>query len=112
MTGPFAAMTAVRPFDATDRAILEFERLRFRTIGAKHDEIQQRFALTPVTYFVRLNWILDQPEAVAYDAVLVSRLVRLRDRRKAVRTHGTDAAGVDTRSDARGIRPALLGGVL
>lgn len=101
-----------RPFSDTDRAILEVERLRFRTSAGKEAEIRERLAMTPVSYYVRLIWILEQPEARNYDAQLVDRLIRLRDKRRAVRTRGTVAAGVETRTDVRGVRPALLGGVV
>lgn len=103
-----AEVVKPQPFGDQDRAILEFERLRFLTPGSKHDEILNRFALTPVRYYIRLNWIINQPEAAAYDAELVRHLVDLRDRRRDVRTRGTVAAGVETRPDVRGTRPALL----
>ncbi|MET1062191.1 MAG: DUF3263 domain-containing protein [Aeromicrobium sp.] len=96
------------PFGDQDRAMLEFERLRFLTSGSKHNEILDRFAMTPVRYYIRLNWILNQPEAASYDPALVGHLVELREKRRAVRTVGTVAAGVATRPDARGTRPALL----
>jgi hypothetical protein len=100
---------ATRVFDDTDRAVLEFERAgRWSVPGAKDREIFDRFAMTPTSYYIRLNWILNQPEAMAYDSTTVQRLQRLRDRRREVRTRGTVAAGVATRPDARGTRPALL----
>lgn len=101
-----------RTFDATCRAILELERLRFRSSAGKEAEILSRFAMTPATYYVRLNWILNQPEALAYDAQLVNRLRDLREKRRLVRTVGSVAAGVETRTDVRGVRPALLGGTV
>jgi hypothetical protein len=100
-----------RVFDAVDRAVLELERLRFHSSAGKEAEILSRFSMTAVSYYVRLNWILNQPEARAYDPQLVDRLVRLREKRRLVRTRGTVAAGVETRADGRGVRPAL-GGVL
>lgn len=96
------------PFGDQDRALLEFERGRWLFAGAKHEEIRTRFAMTPVRYYIRLNWVIDQPEAVEYDAVHVNALRRLRQKRRDVRTRGTVAAGVETRPDPRGIRPALL----
>jgi hypothetical protein len=103
-----AEVTAPAPFGDQDRAILELERLRFLTPGSKHDEILARFAMTPVRYYIRLNWILNQPEAAAYDPDLIGHLTALRDKRRDVRTRGTVAAGVTTRPDTRGVRPALL----
>lgn len=104
---------AARAFNATDRAILEFERGgTWRYAGNKIEEIRVRFAMTQVRYYQVLNWIIDQPEAEAYDAQLVGRLRRIREVRRGVRTQGTSAAGVETRPDARGVRPALLGGTV
>lgn len=108
-----AATHPSRTFDATDRAVLEFERAgHWRVPGAKDREIFDRFAMTPTSYYIRLNWILNQPEAMAYDSTTVQRLQRLRDLRREVRTRGTVAAGVATSEDVRGTRPALLGGVV
>lgn len=101
-----------RVFNAIDRAILEFERGgRWKYAGLKQREVRDRFAMSEVRYYQVLNWIIEQPEAREYDAQTVDRLIRLRDRRRDVRTVGTAAAGVDTRNDLRGVRPAL-GGVL
>ncbi len=99
-----------RVFDDLDRAVLEFERGRWKFAGAKNAEIFDRFALTPTRYYIRLNWVIDQPEALEYDATTVHRLRRLRDLRRQVRTRGTVAAGVATRPDVSGTRPAMLGG--
>lgn len=99
-----------RVFDDLDRAVLEFERGRWKFAGAKNAEIFDRFALTPTRYYIRLNWVIDQPEAMEYDATTVQRLRRLRDLRRQVRTRGTVAAGVATRPDVSGTRPAMLGG--
>lgn len=101
-----------RAFGSADRAILEFERGRWGAAGRKIDEIRTRFAMSEARYYQVLNWIIDQPEAMAYDAPLVQRLIRLRDLRRSVRTRGVTAAGVATRSDSRGVRPALLGGTV
>ena len=104
-----AAILSPAPFGDQDRAILEFERLQWIAAGSKNQEIITRFAMTPVRYYARLNWIIDQPEALAYDAVHVNALLRPR-RCRDVRTRGTVAAGVTTRPDPRGIRPAMFDG--
>jgi hypothetical protein len=41
--------------------------------------------LTPTQYHQRLNAVLDDPVALAYDPVLVSRLRRIRDARREAR---------------------------
>lgn len=68
------------------RSILEFERIaRWRSLGRKDEAILDLFDLSTVRYHQVLEWILDQPEALAYDPPTVNRLRRLRDRRKAAR---------------------------
>lgn len=97
---------APRLFGDADRAILEFERLQWRYLGAKDSAIRERFDMSSTRYFRRLNWVIDQPEAVAYDPVTVNRLRRLREARQQLRTHGS--AGRETRPDPRGVRPRML----
>lgn len=61
-----------------DRQILDFERAWWQQRGSKEDAIAERFGLTPVRYYQRLNQILDLPEAVAYAPTVVNRLRRIR----------------------------------
>lgn len=68
-----------------DRDILEFERLRWRSPGAKEDALLQRFDMSPTRYYQVLQGLLDRPEAEAYDSELVAVLRRRRDRRRAAR---------------------------
>ena len=71
-----------------DRAILEFEKTWWRFEGAKHEAIQQRFHLSPTRYYQVLNALLDDPEALRAEPVVVRRLQRQRQsRRKAVSEH-------------------------
>ena len=96
---------ARRSFDDRDRAILELERGHWKYPGAKDAEIIERFGLSATRYYQRLDWILAQPEALAYDATTVRRLLRLREQRIAARRNGT--SGHLTSSDVRGVRPAF-----
>jgi hypothetical protein len=59
-------------------AILEFERTWWRQPGAKEQAIRDTFEVSPTRYYQMLNALLDLPQALAYDAVLVNRLLRLR----------------------------------
>lgn len=70
-----------------DRAVLEFERLRWPKshAGARDGEILRRFGWTPSRYALVLNRVLEEPAALAYDAQLVNRLRRLKEQRKAMR---------------------------
>ncbi|GAB2759833.1 hypothetical protein GCM10027174_40420 [Salinifilum aidingensis] len=63
----------------TDRAILAFENEWWQRAGNKERVIQERFGLSAMQYYRRLNRLLDEPEAVAHQPALVKRLQRLRD---------------------------------
>lgn len=109
-----AAIPDVEPrvFGHIDYAVLEFERLRWGNPGRKEDAVRTRFGMTMTGYYARLRWILEQPEAAAYDIHLVQRLNRIAARRRDVRTRGTVATGVPTISDPRGVRPAMFDGTV
>jgi hypothetical protein len=74
--------------DLTDleRDILAFERQWWRYQGAKDTAIRERFNLSSSVYFLALNGIIDKPAALAFDPMLVKRLTRLRQERRARRT--------------------------
>jgi len=44
-----------------------------------------RFGLSPARYYQLLNRLIDRPEALQYDPVLVQRLRRLREARRKKR---------------------------
>lgn len=75
----------MRTLSDLDAAILEFEAVAPRSVGAREVAIRQRFDMSPVRYHQRLNQIVDLPEALAFDPVLVKRLRRVRDSRAAAR---------------------------
>lgn len=70
----------------TDRAILSFESEWWHHAGTKERLIQQRFGMSAVRYYQRLNRLLDRPEALAEQPVLVKRLLRQRAERERRRT--------------------------
>lgn len=72
-----------------ERAILEFERLRWNHVGLKEDAIRERFGISPTRFYQRLNAVIDKPAAVAEHPVLVRRLRRLRATRAARRSGST-----------------------
>lgn len=76
----------MQQLDDRDQAILDFERSWWKYAGAKETAIRDRFDLSATSYYQRLNWLLDQPSAAAYDAMLVKRLRRLRDARARQRS--------------------------
>ena len=85
-----AAVDAAAAATLTERqvAIIDFERQWWKHAGAKEQAIRERFSLSPTRYYQLLNALLDQPEALAYDAVTVSRLRRLRAMRTRRRGAG------------------------
>lgn len=71
-----------------DREILDFERRWWKYAGAKETAVREAFGMTSTRYFQVINALIDRPEALAYDAQLVGRLMRLRDARRGVRSSG------------------------
>jgi hypothetical protein len=73
----------VGELNETDRAILDFERQWWKYAGAKEQAIRDKFDLSSTRYYQRLNRIINDPAALAYDAALVRRLQAIRARRKS-----------------------------
>ena len=61
-----------------DIDILDFERSWWKHAGVKEQAIKDRFDMSATRYYQLLNEILERPEAMAYDPILVKRLKRLR----------------------------------
>lgn len=72
-----------------DRRILEFERQWWRHAGAKEEAIRSQFSLPAARYYQLLNAVIDTPDAVRHDPMLVRRLQRARDARTAARAART-----------------------
>lgn len=68
-----------------DKAILDFERSWWAGTGPKADAVRQRFELSSTRYYELLREIMDDPEALEYDPLLVRRLKKERDRRRRER---------------------------
>jgi hypothetical protein len=79
-------------FDERARQILDFEREAWKLSVPKARAIRERFGFSPARYHQLLNRVLDRPEALAYDPMLVRRLRRLRDARRRRRV--ADRLGV------------------
>jgi hypothetical protein len=80
---------------ARDREILAFERQWWRFAGAKEAAIRERFEMSPTRYYQVLNALVDRPEALAVDPLLVRRLRRMRAARqhqRSGRVLGSDPA--------------------
>ena len=66
--------------------MLAFERRRWLFAGAKEQAILDEFGWSTTAYYLRLNALLDRPEALVADPMLVKRLRRLRDSRRRLRS--------------------------
>ena len=69
----------------TDRAILQFEREWWRRRIPKERAVRDRLGLSPTRYHQLLNALLDRPDALTFDPMLIGRLRRLREARRRVR---------------------------
>ncbi|ADG80308.1 Fis family transcriptional regulator OS=Tsukamurella paurometabola (strain ATCC 8368 / DSM /CCUG 35730 / CIP 100753 / JCM 10117 / KCTC 9821 / NBRC 16120/ NCIMB 702349 / NCTC 13040) OX=521096 GN=Tpau_3730 PE=4 SV=1 [Tsukamurella paurometabola] len=65
--------------------ILAFERQWWKYAGAKEDAIKELFGLSATRYYQVLNALVDTPEALAADPMLVKRLRRVRASRQKAR---------------------------
>ena len=71
---------------ARDRDILEFERHWWKYAGAKEQAVREKFDMSSTRYYQVLNALIDRPEALATDPMLVKRLRRLRSARQRARS--------------------------
>jgi hypothetical protein len=77
-----------------EREILAFERQWWKYAGAKETAIRELFDLSATRYYQTLNALIDRPEALVHDPMLVKRLRRLRttrQRSRSARRLGFDA---------------------
>jgi hypothetical protein len=65
--------------------ILAFERQWWKYAGSKEDAIKELFSMSATRYYQVLNALVDRPEALAADPMLVKRLRRLRAGRQKAR---------------------------
>ena len=85
---------AVRVISERHQAMLEFERSFWTFDEPKETLIRARFQCSADEYYAELNELLEQPEALAHDPLMVRRLQRQRIRRRRERFEtGTDAQG-------------------
>ncbi len=66
-----------------DRAVLKFEKQSWRFEGAKQEAIREQLELSPTRFYQLLNGLLDDPEALQAEPVVVRRLRRQRQSRRA-----------------------------
>jgi hypothetical protein len=80
-----------------DRAILDFERSWWTSAGPKDTAIRERFELSGTRYYQLIAELIDDPEALEYDPLLIRRLRRVRDRRRRARVEGRPMSQLDGR---------------
>ncbi|MGN6089760.1 MAG: DUF3263 domain-containing protein [Actinomycetales bacterium] len=93
-----SAGAAAQPFDTAfdtafdtglserDRAVLEFERAWWKYAGSKEQAVRELFDMSATRYYQVLNALIDRPEALAADPMLVKRLRRMRASRARARS--------------------------
>jgi hypothetical protein len=69
-----------------DREILDFERQWWKYAGAKETAVREKFDMSATRYYQVLNALIDRPEALEADPLLVRRLRRLRAARQRQRS--------------------------
>jgi hypothetical protein len=69
-----------------DKGILDFERQWWKYAGAKESAVREKFDMSSTRYYQVLNALIDRPEALAHDPLLVRRLRRLRAARQRQRS--------------------------
>jgi len=72
--------------DQRSREVLDFEREAWKLPVTKERAIRERFGFSPSRYHQLLHRIIDRPEALVYDPMLVRRLRRVREVRRRART--------------------------
>jgi hypothetical protein len=68
----------MRPLTEFERSVLDFERVLREPMSDKDEAISQTFDVSPGRYYQFLDSIIKKEAALAYDALLVRRLRRLR----------------------------------
>ena len=89
---PVAGPEPAAALDERSRAVLDFERESWQLDVPKERAIRERFGFSATRYHQLLQRAIDRPEALAYDPMLVRRLLRMRDARRRRRV--ADRLGV------------------
>ena len=73
------------PLDERSKQILALERTWWQEPGSKREAIRRRFGLSPTRYYELVGELIDSPEALSYDPLVVKRLRRGRTVRRRQR---------------------------
>jgi hypothetical protein len=83
-----------QPLLPREAEMLAFERQWWKFAGAKDQAIRELFDMSATRYYQVLNTLIDRPEALAQDPMLVKRLRRTREaRRRSGSARSLDAHG-------------------
>jgi len=77
-----AAPGPPQPLIPREAEMLAFERQWWKFAGAKDQAIRELFDMSATRYYQVLNTLIDRPEAMAHDPMLVKRLRRTREARR------------------------------
>jgi len=81
-----AAPAGVEELSDRELAILDFERQWWKYAGGKEQAMREKFEMSATRYYQALNALIDRPEALQADPMLVKRLRRLRAARQRARS--------------------------
>ena len=88
-----SAPAAAAGLTERETEILAFERQWWKYAGAKEAAVRDLFDMSATRYYQVLNALIDRPEALVADPMLVKRLRRLRATRQ--RTRSARRLGLD-----------------
>lgn len=71
-----------QPLIPREAEMLAFERQWWKFAGAKEQAIRELFDMSATRYYQVLNTLIDRPEALAHEPMLVKRLRRTREARR------------------------------
>jgi hypothetical protein len=80
--------TAEPGLSRREQAILEFERGWWKEAGTKRRAIRASLSMSASRYYEVLDHLIDEPDALAHDPLLVRRLRRKRTARRRQRFEG------------------------
>jgi hypothetical protein len=81
-----------QPLGERAAAMIEFEATWFLLGEERHEAIRARFACSVEEYTLELDRVMDHPDALAIDPLVVRRLRRHRERRRRARLDASAAA--------------------
>lgn len=86
LSDPAGTVDTMTELTETEQQVLAFERGRWNYSGAKDTAIAETFELSATRYYQLLGTIIDRPEALEAEPMVVLRLRRLRQQRSEART--------------------------